>query len=194
MLQCDSDNESLRFGASDADQPPKMREDGLTFVAKACSKNGNDLNLMSELEKNCCKQRGRFQGRDLIELQDSSLCANKIHRHSVMLYIAGRPTPSNGIPVQHAFDLAVKFTLSVLSMPLGEKLQAFDSCSVGTGICTHILKLVSTFVHRTLAGCKQLKEDRLLLWIVRRCHLTVPYTHLSCCARNRQRRKTLSQP
>ena len=115
---------------------------------KACSKNGNDLNLMSELEKNCCKQRGRFQGRDLIELQDSSLCANKIHRHSVMLYIAGRPTPSSGIPVQHAFDPAVKFTLSVLSMPLGEKLQAFDSCSVGTGICTHILRLVSTFVHR----------------------------------------------
>ena len=33
-------------------------------------------------------------------------------------------------------------------MPLGEKLQAFDSCSVGTGICTHILRLVSTFVHR----------------------------------------------
>ena len=103
-------------------------------------------------------------------------------------------TPSNGIPVQHAFDPAVKFTLSVLSMPLGEKLQAFDSCSVGTGICTHILRPVSTFVHRTLAWCKQLKEDRLLLWIVRRCHLTVPYTHPSCCARNRQRRKTLSQP
>ena len=115
------------------DQPPKMREDGLTLVAKACSKNGNDLNLMSELEKNCCKQRGRFQGRDLIELQDSCLCANKIDRHSVLVYIAGRPTPSNGIPVQHAFDLAVKFTLSVLSMPLGEKLQAFDSCRLGRG-------------------------------------------------------------
>ena len=41
---------------------------------------------------------------------------------------------------------------------------------VGTGICTHILRPVSTFVHRTLAWCKQLKEDRLLLWIVRRCH------------------------
>ena len=67
LEHCDSDTE-FWFGTSDADQTPKMPGDGLTLVAKTCSKNGNDLNLMSELKENCCKQRGRFQGRDLVEL------------------------------------------------------------------------------------------------------------------------------
>ena len=72
-------------------------------------------------------------------------------------------TPSNGIPVQHAFDPAVKFTLSVLSMPLGEKLQAFDSCSVGTGICTHILRLVSTFVHRNASMVQAVERGQAVV-------------------------------